>query len=246
MLSEKPWRVEAVMQFIALQFACLCLGIVAISLLHKLGISGFQDEEGFGTILVGTLSFQGAAWLLILWFLRRHQTGWRDAFGFRGPKIENVPRLVYGFASVFVAVMLLQGASVWTLTKLGWPPEDEAAVKLLSDATSLWTSAYLGVFAVVIAPVAEEFIFRGMLFPFVKRLGFPGLARFGVSALFALIHADAATFMPLFVFALALTWLYEKTDNLLAPITAHALFNAGNLLLLWAADEFSRTLPPQP
>gem|GEM_PF-4763486 len=52
--------------------------------------------------------------------------------------------------------------------------------------------------------------------------------------------------LPLFVFALALTWLYEKTDNLLAPITAHALFNAGNLLLLWAADEFSRALPPQP
>jgi hypothetical protein len=246
MLSEKPWRVEAVMQFIAAQFACLCFGIVAVSVLHKLGISGFQDEEGFGTILVGTLSFQGAAWLLILWFLRRHQTGWREAFGFRGPKIENVPRLVYGFAAVFVAVMLLQGASVWTLTKLGWPPEDEAAVKLLTDAKSWWTGAYLGVFAVVIAPVAEEFIFRGMLFPFVKRLGFPGFARFGVSALFALIHANAATFVPLFVFALALTWLYEKTDNLLAPITAHALFNAGNLALLWAADAFSRSLPPQP
>ena len=37
---------------------------------------------------------------------------------------------------------------------------------------------------------------------------------------------NAPTFVPLFVFALALTWLYERTDNLLAPITAHALFNA--------------------
>jgi membrane protease YdiL (CAAX protease family) len=245
MLSEKPWRVEVVMQFIAAQLACLCLGIVAVSVLHRLGISGFKDEEGFGTILVATLSFQGASWLLILWFLRQHQTGWREALGFRGPKIESVPHLVYGFAVVFVVVLLLQDASMWTLTKLGWPPEDEAAVKLLSDAKSWWTSAYLGVFAVVIAPVAEEFFFRGMLFPFVKRIGFPGLAWFGVSGLFALIHADAATFVPLFVFALALTWLYEKTDNLLAPITAHALFNAGNLVLLWAGDAFSRTLPPQ-
>ena len=233
------------MQFIAAQLACLCLGIVAVSVLHRLGISGFKDEEGFGTILVATLSFQGASWLLILWFLRQHQTGWREALGFRGPKIESVPHLVYGFAVVFVVVLLLQDASMWTLTKLGWPPEDEAAVKLLSDAKSWWTSAYLGVFAVVIAPVAEEFFFRGMLFPFVKRIGFPGLAWFGVSGLFALIHADAATFVPLFVFALALTWLYEKTDNLLAPITAHALFNAGNLVLLWAGDAFSRTLPPQ-
>ena len=38
--------------------------------------------------------------------------------------------------------------------------------------------------------------------------------------------------MPLFVLALVLTWLYEKTDSLLAPIAAHALFNAANLVLL--------------
>ena len=38
----------------------------------------------------------------------------------------------------------------------------------------------------------------------------------------------------LFALALALTWLYERTDNLLAPITAHALFNAANyMVLLW-------------
>jgi len=29
-----------------------------------------------------------------------------------------------------------------------------------------------------------------------------------------------------------LTWLYEKTDCLLAPILVHSLFNAANLVLL--------------
>jgi membrane protease YdiL (CAAX protease family) len=91
-------------------------------------------------------------------------------------------------------------------------------------------------FAVVLAPVAEEFIFRGMLFPFVKQLGWPRLAWLGVNALFALIHFDLAIFVPLFVFALALTWLYEKTDNLLAPIVAHSLFNAANLVVLFATQ----------
>jgi hypothetical protein len=90
----------------------------------------------------------------------------------------------------------------------------------------------------VIAPVAEEFIFRGMLFPFVRQLGHPRLAWFGVSALFALIHDDRAIFVPLFVLALALTWLYEKTGNLLAPIAAHALFNAANLVLLHFERQF--------
>jgi len=141
----------------------------------------------------------------------------------------------FGFIIVVLPlVLLLQAASVYALEKLGFPSDEEAAVKLVMDAKSVWTTVYLGVFAVVIAPVAEEFIFRGMLFPFIKQLGWPKFAWFGTSFLFALIHLNAPTFVPLFAFALALTWLYEKTDNLLAPITAHALFNATNLaVLLW-------------
>jgi membrane protease YdiL (CAAX protease family) len=36
------------------------------------------------------------------------------------------------------------------------------------------------------------------------------------------------TFVPLVVLALVLTALYERTDNLLAPVAAHVLFNALN------------------
>ena len=85
----------------------------------------------------------------------------------------------------------------------------------------------------MLAPVAEEFIFRGVLFPFVKQLGYPKLAWFGVSFLFALIHVNAPTLVPLFVLALVLTWLYQKTDCLLAPIAAHSLFNTANLIILF-------------
>jgi membrane protease YdiL (CAAX protease family) len=235
MLSEKPWRAEAVMQLCAAQTACLCFGIVAVGLLHKAGVHGFIHDESFGSVVFGTLSFQGAAWLLILIFLRQHQAGWNAAFGLRGPRLKHALLMAVGFIIVVLpVVLLLQYSSVHALEKLGWPPEDQAAVKLVTDAKSLWTTVYLGMFAIVLAPVAEEFIFRGMLFPFIKQIGFPKLAWFGVSFLFALIHLNAPTFVPLFVFALALTWLYEKTDNLLAPITAHALFNASNLaLLLW-------------
>jgi len=42
--------------------------------------------------------------------------------------------------------------------------------------------------------------------------------------------------LPLFVLALALTWLYEKTGGLLAPVLAHSLFNVANLLLLLFAQ----------
>jgi membrane protease YdiL (CAAX protease family) len=170
------------------------------------------------------------------------------------------------------------------LTKLGWPPDHQLPVQMFENADSWWMRAYLSVFAVCLAPVAEEFIFRGVLYPCAKQVGssrslavvigllvalrilfplhqhlginwflaagisisfglgalYPLLKQFStailsvicVSVLFALIHFDAATLLPLFVLALALTWLYEKTDNLLAPILVHALFNGTNLVML--------------
>jgi membrane protease YdiL (CAAX protease family) len=51
-----------------------------------------------------------------------------------------------------------------------------------------------------------------------------------------------AIFVPLFALALALTWLYEKTDNLLAPIFAHSLFNAANLVALHFEDQLNQLL----
>ena len=80
----------------------------------------------------------------------------------------------------------------------------------------------------------------------------------GTALLFAAVHMNAVTFVPLAVLALVLTALYERTNNLLAPITAHVLFNALNfatLLVLQqpgAMNEFelihrlTRALPTNP
>jgi len=229
-----------VLQFCGAQLLCFCLSLTIAGLLQKAGLAAFQPPDGFGAVLLGTLGFQGVAWLLILFFLRQHQVGWREALGFRGPQLPRA-LLLAALLAVFVLLPValgLQQVSVVVLTKLGWPPEEQIAVMLLVNTKSWWLRIYLGAFAVVLAPVAEEFIFRGMLYPFVKQLGRPRLAWAGVSFVFALIHDDAATFVPLFVLALALTWLYEKTDNLLAPIAAHALFNAINLVVLFCAQNF--------
>ena len=135
---------------------------------------------------------------------------------------------------VLPVTQLLQLASAFVMEKIGWQPEEETAVALLAGAHSWWTHVYIGIFAAAIAPVAEEFIFRGVLYPFVKQLGYPRCAWIGVNALFAFIHMDAAALVPLFILALALTWLYERTDNLLAPIAAHSLFNIAGLIVFYS------------
>ena len=247
MLSLKPWRGEAVAQFCGVQLACLCLGLITAGVLQKQGLPAFKPPEGLGLVLLSTLSFQGVTWLLIYFFLKWHQTSWRDAFGLsQGGWWVGV--LFAASLTVFPILpiaWLLQSVSTAGLEQIGWTPEEQTAVKLLEGASSWWTQAYLAVFMVAIAPVAEEFIFRGVLYPFVKQLGYPRLAWLGVSFLFALIHLDIAILVPLFVLALALTWLYELTDSLLAPITAHSVFNTANLLVLYFAkpiDHFLQNL----
>lgn len=234
MLSAKPWRWETVIWFCAAQLVSLCVGLTIIGVLQKAGLAAFQPPAGSGAVLLGTLAFQGMTWGWIFIFLRLHRVSWRDAFGLRRGELYRAWFPAVPAVMAFLPVAwLLQSAAMAALTRMGWPPEPETAVTVLTSAKAWWLRVYLGVFTVAIAPVAEEFIFRGLLYPFLKQAGWPRTAWFGVSFLFALIHWDAAAFVPLFLLALVLTWLYEKTDSLLAPITAHALFNAVNLIPLF-------------
>jgi len=235
MLSQKPWRAEAVIQLIAALFVSLFFGVATAELLRQFGVPAFKSPDSFANLLLGTLSFQGVAWIFLLIFLKLHDVNWRDALGLRGPNFLKTLLFAAGLLLLVLPVVLgLEKISTVVLEKIGWPVEDQRAVEVFAHAKSFWLRGYLALFAVVIAPVAEEFIFRGILYPFIKQLGWPRLAWLGVSFLFTLIHVNAPTFLPLFVLALALTWLYERTDRLIAPIVAHGLFNGANLILLFA------------
>ena len=234
MLSQKSWRAETVIQLVAGVFVCLCVGVTAAGLLRQAGVPAFKSPDSFASVLLATLSFQGVAWILIYIFLKQNGVNWRVAFGFRNTNLKKSLLLAAGILVLALPVVLgLEHFSAYALVKMGWPAEDQRAVDLIVNAKSWWLRGYLAFFAIVLSPVAEEFIFRGVLFPFVRQLGWPKLAWLGVSFLFALIHVNVPTFVPLFVLALMFTWLYEKTDCLLAPISAHSLFNTANLIILF-------------
>lgn len=237
MLSAKPWRTEAVLFFIAAQIVCIGLGVIAAVLLQKAGAPGFKDDYDFGYLFIVTFSFQGMTWILMERFFWAHDLSLPEGIGLKKRRLFWTFLLALGLVIVVLPVAyLLQLESAVLMEKLHWALNDEEAVKLLSGATSRAAQIYLAIFTVVLVPVAEEFIFRGMLFPFIKQRGWPITAWVGVSLFFALIHGDPAIFISLFVLSLALTWLYEITDNLLAPIFAHALFNAAGLIFLHFAQ----------
>jgi membrane protease YdiL (CAAX protease family) len=86
--------------------------------------------------------------------------------------------------------------------------------------------------AVVVAPIAEEIIFRGYFYGIIRRYGGRIPAILTSSLLFAAIHVHLPSFPGLFLLALILCLVYERTGSLWANITLHAAFNAITIISL--------------
>jgi len=205
---------------------------LAVGAQHLSG-AGAATKPTLVQIILSTLFFQAAGLALVAWFLRQERETWAEAFGFRR---EPAMAIVKGVALSLLALpvcWVLQLTCVWGLRMIHWDAQEQSLVELLRLVEGWPARIYLGLAAVVLAPVAEEVLFRGILYASLKQLGFPRLALWGSSAFFALIHMNLATFLPLMLLAAACAWLYDRTQNLLAPIATHVLFNAANLALLY-------------
>lgn len=95
--------------------------------------------------------------------------------------------------------------------------------------------ATLGLLAVVFQPIVEEVLFRGYFYGVFK--GWAGAVASAVftATLFAAIHLNLASLLPLLLLALVLTLAYEWSGSLLVPIAMHMAFNGVQLaFLFWA------------
>ncbi len=85
---------------------------------------------------------------------------------------------------------------------------------------------------VIIAPLMEEVVFRGLLQSMVRQYTRrPWVAILVTTAIFAAMHLRTWTTIPsLVVFSIILGYNYERTGRLLPSIVAHAAFNAIGML----------------
>lgn len=226
----KPWQMETVLRRLAILLPCLYAGLFLGLWGEKLAGEASRSVD---QMIVGVASFQGAGLVLVHLFLREHGVAWSEAFGFDRQWRKAVP-LGMLVACLFLPIgIVLQWAIGKALPSLP-PPE---AVQTLQLAGTWLPRLVLGVVTILLAPVAEEVLFRGILYPWLKQFGYPRLALWTAALAFAAVHLNLFTFVPLALLAVALTVLYERTDNLLAPITAHALFNGFNFVMLYVFQQ---------
>ncbi len=232
MLPRKDWPPDLV--FLLLLRILLAFGF-ALALLTIVG--GSAQPTGFKLppvveLLVGGLAFHGSGWVLIHRFVRHTARSWNTAFGL-GTEPRRAVLSGLTLALMFLPVAYgLQAVCAWVLSQFGIEPTAQRSVELLlTDGTAI-TRGTIALLAVGLAPIVEEALFRGILFPLLRDLGWRAAALVGTSLLFGAIHGNAAAFLPLTLFGAALAWLYERSGNLLAPMVAHAVFNLTPFVLL--------------
>jgi len=177
-----------------------------------------------------------AASLLAIFLIFRNQGFSRE----EDLRLGEVSPLALGLALV-MTLAALPPSSLLAELSLRLHPADPTWIRFyadnLKDTPAQMALAALG--GVVLAPLVEEILFRGLLQRLVSRAWGPW-AGIVVSALvFGLVHGEPWFLFGLIAVGLVLGFLYEATGSLIACWAAHALHNAVSLVVLFVQQDAS-------
>lgn len=201
-------------------------------LLQGLGLEPIVRQGG---LVLGLYLALMSAPLLILMAMLANQGlapegGWLQ-FRWR-PLAINLRRALASLLMVLPLVSLVgwAGEQLW-----GDPGGSNPLLELVLNSRNPWALGCFAFTALVLAPLFEETIFRGVLLPVVSRDFGPLWGVLVSSAVFGIAHLSLGELPPLFVLGLGLGWLRLQSGRLGASVLMHGLWNGLtflNLLLL--------------
>lgn len=149
--------------------------------------------------------------------------------GLHGSRLGR--NVLLGVGSYFLVVPLV--ALAFVAAAQWFEPTRHSLEQWVRESPSPSRFLLSGLVAVVLAPLYEELVFRGILLLWLRRVVGAGPAILMTSLLFAELHVNAwPAPIPLFVLAVFLGYLSHRTASLIAPIMLHATFNGVNIVWL--------------
>jgi uncharacterized protein len=155
-------------------------------------------------------------------------------FGLRSTRLWRSVRLVAATVIVFLAF-----SASWSAA---FNAPKEKLLEQLGTGESVALLLLSAALTCALAPVCEELLFRGFIFPALRNWRGPRLAAVITGILFGGIHAGSAPaidLVPLAVLGVALCALYQSTGSIYPCFVAHSLNNslAFGLLEEWEWSE---------
>jgi membrane protease YdiL (CAAX protease family) len=157
----------------------------------------------------------------------------RDAFG--GGSAQFTRDLLTGaalYTAMIACVLPATAATELLMRSLGHEVSPQKIVEAFAKIEGLEARVFIASWTVLIAPIAEELLFRGVLLPLLLRhmKTLPAVALLSLG--FALLHFDATAMLPLFIVSICLSLAFIATRSLVVTIAMHALFNSLTTLVL--------------
>lgn len=209
-------------------YGLFALGLASLAIVYSAGPADlFSQEDAAWPIdidtglvarsvllefLVELLLLAPLAWL----FVRRESTRTRWSapkavvFALLAAVLLRIPLLIYWFANPDIPPGLVEETYIWEI------------LQQVSDTFGVFATFWL---IAVAAPVAEEFLFRGVLLTvFARHVSF--WAANSIQAfIFAAMHLEPGALPMLFLVGVTAGFLARRSGGLLAPMLLHAIFN---------------------
>lgn len=213
----------------------IALGSVRLLAGLMVGLSSGAQDSGGGDVLTLTVILLMVQTAIVLGMvhalvIRKYGLSWAD-LGLRPVSRRWCVRAALA-AILMMPVVALVNSLVPTVTN---EPFQNPQIYALAPMGFSWTGLIIMiVMAGVVAPLAEEIAFRGLLYPWLRdRWGVPAAA--AASGLcFAALHGVVILIPALTVIGIVLAVLYQRSGSLWTAVIAHGVFNTVMILGLYA------------
>lgn len=212
------------------------VGIAAYALLYGMDSMNALDQlDPILILMSGTAIFVlgGPAILLVTRAISPGRT-LREAVAPLG-WIKASPAALAGAAVLGVGTALFMGYGIEWVFPTGEPVQGPLLQAALAPG---WQRILFVLLAVVLAPVVEEFLFRGVMFSGMARSWGTWPAAIVVTLLFGFLHIfDVGGYYPALIMVtvagLGMVLLRMKTGSILPSIAMHCAFNGVQVLMLY-------------
>jgi len=147
--------------------------------------------------------------------------------------ISLIKQIFKTYSSIIPLILGISLANLMLFQLLKIPAKPMPVVTLLQYQNDPFALGLIIILAVILAPVLEELLFRGIIYGFLRKKQSLGFSCLVTSLLFALMHTHIFSFIPLFALGVAFSLTYERTRNILIPIGLHAVHNGCMLILFF-------------
>ncbi len=233
------WRVPWSLVDVAEAIVVLLLLLVCISMITAAfrGIIGsWLPSETFNAILMAAgYLFAGACTIALIIYRIGPR---RDAWRLLGLRLHNlaaqIGQGIAGYATIvgllIIALTILGQSGIEQIVPMALKTPLEVFLAARNPATFVVYFVLVG----ILAPIVEEIIFRGFVYPALRRIMAVPPAALASALIFAAVHISASLggVLMITLVGVVLAYLYERNRSLIPSMITHAMYNSFVLLLL--------------